>query len=103
MSKLGTQVMEVLRETPSTVLELAARLDRPESSVKTMLNDLRRSGYVKNLDKSVYPALYAPTRKAGPVVIDWKPRLPKAVPPPTMVQNTIRTVPNSVFALGVMA
>lgn len=102
MSKLGTQVVEILGETPSTVYELVQRLNRPESSVKTMLNDLRRSGYVKNINQNAYPARYTTTGKEGPVVIDWKPRAPKHIPPATMVQMTVRSTPNSVWALGAM-
>jgi hypothetical protein len=101
MSKAAHEVVAALRTRAKSVYELAAEIGRSEASARTIVFELRRSGYLENTVSS-YPAKYKLTAKAeGPIVIEWKPRAPAPRSAhETMVRKTIRNSPNSVFDLA---
>ena len=100
MSKLARAVVEVLRSGARTVYELSEITGRTPMSTKTIVFELVRSGYIVNTVHT-YPARYGLTAKASePIVIQWKKREPPKSTPNSMVMNTIRSQPNSVFALA---
>lgn len=108
MSQLATQVAALLKGGPLTVYQIADRLSRPESSIKTIIFDMRRCGFVESVSKGVYPTLYANAAGVvdGPVSIKWKKRdyQPKAMKTtPGVVAHAMRTRPALEMAWGAMA
>lgn len=100
-------ILELLREKPRTFEELVSILGVSEPIVRTTLSDLRRNGYMEPI-----PTTYVATGKAldgGKPKIDWQAvrSQPKRQRPPrgprasiSMVEKSVMSNPNSVFALG---
>lgn len=100
MSKAAHEVVAALQNGAMSVYDLATAIGRTQMSTKTIVFELRRSGYVENAVHS-YPAKYRLTEKASePIVIEWKKREPKVIPNSQMVALSIKRNANSVFNLG---
>lgn len=72
MSKLAKQVIQLLADGPLTVYELAELLGRTPAGTKTLIFEMRKSGYISRANEN-YPARYEATEKASePIKIEWK-------------------------------
>jgi DNA-binding transcriptional ArsR family regulator len=105
-------ILSLLREQPRTFEQLVEVTGLSDPIVRTTLSDLRRNGYMEPV-----PTTYVATEKAGQggkPKIDWnaqkrqvKQSRPEKKAPPmhsvSMVEKSIRSNPNSVFAMGAMA
>jgi len=94
-------ILSLIREHPRTYAELSLLTGLTEANLRTTLSDLRRNGYMEPI-----PTCYVATakgKKAKTPEIDWRAQRGGRPSTVKMVEKSVRTNPNSVFALGAMA
>lgn len=96
---LYQRILEAIKERPQTMQDLVQLLKAPILSVKSALRDLRKYRFITG-QKNGKVTTYRVTKTAETFThIPNRPRREKKL---TTVQIAVRSVPNSVFALGAM-